>query len=67
MKNEYTIVKCDQGGWNVVDIAEVKDPLNGRIMGVTQRTRSEAVEKLRDLQHAANLFDHVMFQEESND
>ena len=49
MKKEYAIVKCDLGGWNVVDATEVKDPRNGRIVGVTERTRVLAVEKLRDL------------------
>ena len=49
MKKRYTIVKCDLGGWNVVDRTEVKDPRNGRIMGVTHRTLEEAVEKLLEL------------------
>ena len=49
---EYAIVKCDLDGWNVVDATEVKDPRNGRIIGVTHRTLGEAVDELRDLRAA---------------
>ena len=49
MDREYSIVKCDLDGWNVVDATEVKDPRNGRIVGVTYRTLVEAERLLRNL------------------
>ncbi len=46
---DYEIVRCDLGGWNVVDCDAVKNPLNGKIVGTTHRTKAGAIKAMREL------------------
>ena len=47
--NRYRIIRCELGGWNVVDCIDVERPENGRIVGATHSTRERAREAVADL------------------
>ena len=52
MKTRYQLVRCELGGWNVVDCIEVEKPENGRIVGATHPNRARAREALAALREA---------------
>ena len=53
MQRDYQIVRCDLGGWNVVDCTNVEEPRNGKIIRVTHPTRAQAERTLQMLREQA--------------